>query len=75
MNKKRKAQIAAVITQLEGCIDTLNDINFDETYARDNIPENLQGGEAYSQSEDCSDVIEDATDSIRDAIDSLRETT
>ena len=47
MNKERKARIQEVITKINGCADDLDSIKFDEDYARENIPENLQGGDAY----------------------------
>lgn len=73
MNKERRQRIQKVITQLRGCADELEDINFDETLARDNTPENLQGGEAYCASEDCSDKIEDAISDVRQAASTLEE--
>ncbi len=75
MNKERKARIQEVITKINGCADDLSDIKFDEDYARDNIPENLQGGDAYCTSEDCSDKIEDAISDLRQVASDLGEIT
>lgn len=73
MNKERKKQIQKIIIQLNCCSGNLEDINFDESFARDNIPENLQEGESYRKSADCSDIIEDAISDIRSAVSSLEE--
>ena len=75
MNKTRKTQIKEVITKINGCADDLSDIKFDEDYARENIPENLQGGDAYCTSEDCSDKIEDAISDLRQVASDLGEIT
>ncbi len=73
MNRKRRAKIREVIAKINGCADDLDDIKFDEDYARDNTPENLQGSDAYCTSEDCSDKIEDAISDIRQAASTLEE--
>lgn len=73
MNKTRKTRIQKIITQLNGCSDDLEDVKFDEDFARDSIPENLQGGDTYCTSEDCSDKIEDAISDIRQAVSTLEE--
>ena len=46
-------------------------IKEDEDEARDNIPEPLQNGDAYCESEECSDKIEDAISGIKDVVESL----
>jgi hypothetical protein len=44
-----------------------------ETYAMNNIPENLQESERFSKMEDCTDFMEDALQSIREAQSSLND--
>ena len=53
------------------CSSDLDKIKDEEDDARDNIPENLQSGETYETSEECSDVMSDALDNINDAIENL----
>jgi len=73
VNRERRKRINKVIATINGCADELDDIKFDEDYARENTPENLQGGDAYCTSEDCSDKIEDAISDIRQAASTLEE--
>ncbi len=73
MNRTRKTRIKKVITTINGCADELDDIMFEEDLSRDNTPLNLQGGDAYCTSEDCSDIIEDAISDLRQAAKTLEE--
>lgn len=73
MNKNRRTRIKGIITRMNGLADELEDVKFDEDLARDNTPENLQGSDAYCDSEDCSDKIEDAISDIRQAVSTLEE--
>ncbi len=73
MNKQRRQRIKEVITQLETCADNLETVKSDEDEARENIPENLQDGEAYCTSEECSDKIEEAMSDIRAVIENLED--
>lgn len=73
MNKQRRQKIKEVITQLETCADNLEAVKSDEDEARENIPENLQDGEAYCTSEECSDKIEEAMSDIRAVIENLED--
>ena len=45
----------------------------EEEEYRDNIPENMQGGERYEQAEAACDALSEAVDSISPAIDSINE--
>lgn len=71
MNKERRTKLKNAIGGLQKCYDDLDSIKYDEDEARENIPENLQGGDAYSESEQCSDTIEDALSDLQGVIDSL----
>lgn len=73
MNKDRRKRIQEIITQLNTCSDNLSSIKDEEDFTRDNIPENLQGGEAYCVSEECSDKIDDALSDIQQAVGTLEE--
>lgn len=71
MNVKRRKKIKDVIKRLNDCKDDLESIKGDEDEARDNIPEPLQNGDTYCESEECSDKIEDAISDIKDVVESL----
>lgn len=73
MNKQRRGAIQDAISKLEDCKDLLSSVKDEEDEARENMPENLEGSEAYSFSEDCSDNIEEAISSVEEAIDTLGE--
>ena len=71
MNKTRRNKLKEIISALQTCYDDLNSLKDDEDYARENVPENLQGSEAYTASEGSSDTMEDALSDIQGVIDSL----
>lgn len=73
MNKERRQRIKEIIVKINGCANELSDIKFDEDYARDNIPENLQNSATYTESEDCSDKLDDAISDIQQAASTLEE--
>lgn len=73
MNRERRKRISKVIATISGCADELDDIKYDEDYARESTPENLQGSDAYCTSEDCSDKIEDAISDLRQAASTLED--
>ena len=73
MNDKRRKRISEVVARLESCSTDLESIKDEEDETRDNIPENLQNGDRYCESEECSDKIDDAISDIRSAIDGLGE--
>ena len=76
MNNKRRKEIKSCIVALcktnsniDVVLETLNDILMDEDYYRDNMPENLQGGIRYEESEEASDYLNDAISYLTDALD------
>lgn len=71
MNKERRNRVARIVNTLSPCVEELEEVKNDEDASRESIPENLQGGERYEQSEECSDTLEDAIDNLRDVIDCL----
>ena len=75
MNKHRRKAIYNCIKLLSSQDPDLESIEYDitsileeEDEYRDNMPENLQGGERYSDSEAASDSLNDAILYIQDAI-------
>lgn len=71
MNKVRRKSLQEIIDKLEGLMGEVESIQ-EEEY-RDNIPENMQGGERYEQADAACDALSEATDSISAAIDSINE--
>ncbi len=71
MNKTRRKKIDDVKGKLNACISELEVIRDEEDQTRENIPENLQDGEAYCLSEECSDKIDDAISDIQGAVSNL----
>ena len=76
MNNKRRKEIKSCIVALcktnsniDVVLENLNDILMDEDYYRDNMPENLQGGIRYEESEEASDYLNDAISYLTDALD------
>lgn len=73
MNRERRRKIRSVVKRLGSCANDLSAIKDDEDEARENMPENLQGGEAYCTSEEMSDKIDDALSDMQEAIDTLAD--
>lgn len=73
MNRERRNRLRTVIKRLGSCADDLSVIKDDEDEARENTPENLQGGEAYCVSEEISDKIDNALSDIQEAVDTLED--
>lgn len=71
MNNERRKRIREVITQLNGCSSSLESIRDDEDDSRDSTPENLQNGEVYCFSEECSGKLEDAISDIQGVVENL----
>lgn len=74
MNSKRKARVQSVIGRIIECADALSTIREEEDDARDNMPENLEGSEMYSHSEECSEAIDTAESSLREVAQELEDT-
>lgn len=73
MNNIRRKEIREIIDELEtlaGKLDDLyswlDELKSEEEEYRDNIPENLQGGIRYEESEEASDNMEYASDALYD---------
>ncbi len=73
MNKERRTQIKQLTNELEDIKTKLKYISRKEEGILDNIPENLQGTDRYSESENAIDVLDDVVDDLESAIESLNE--
>lgn len=66
MNKQRRKQIEKLEEQFQALIQELEEILNDEQEYLDSIPENLQGGERYSNSENAIAELEEAKQYFED---------
>lgn len=73
MNKERRTQIKKLTNELEDVKTKLKYISRKEEGILDNTPENLQGTDRYSESENAIDVLDDVVDNLESAIESLNE--
>ena len=73
MNKERRTQIKKLTNELEDIKTKLKYILRKEEGILDNTPENLQGTDRYSESENAIDVLDDVVDDLESAIESLNE--
>lgn len=73
MNRERRKKIKEIAGKLKECSTDLSFVKDEEDEARENIPENLQDGEAYCTSEEYSDKIEDAISDLDAVVESLED--
>lgn len=73
MNKERRTQIKKLTNELEDVKTKLKYILRKEEGILDNTPENLQGTDRYSESENEIDVLDDVIGDLESAIESLNE--
>lgn len=71
MNKVRRKNLQSIIDRLEDIKADLEEITYEEEEYRDNIPENLQGGEKYERADEVCDSLNDAADTLNEVIDSI----
>lgn len=71
MNKQRREQIEKLSEQLSAIKYKIDNVLSDEIDYHDNVPENMQSGERYEQSETAIDNLESAMSYCDDAISAL----
>ena len=78
MNKQRRKTIYEINTRLEALqgemeslLDDIQAVIDEETEYRDNIPENMQGGERYEVADSACDSLQSAYDALENAKDNL----
>ena len=71
MNKPRRKNLQGIIDQLEELKSSIEDLMSEEEEYRDNMPENMQGGERYEAAEMACDNLSDAVSNLEDAISSI----
>ena len=84
MNKLRRKDLREITDQLETLQELLQELQESlcegldlliigavASFARDNMPENLQGSEKYERADEACSNLSDAYDSLQDAIDNI----
>ena len=71
MNRNRRKQLAEVNSMLSRAVSIVESVCEDEQDCLDNMPENLQFSDRYSDMEDAISNMEDAIESINSAIESV----
>jgi len=76
-NARRKAiseiagKLSTVKEEIESLMQDVEDIKSEEEEYRDNIPENMQGGEKYEAAENAVENLEEAYSCLDDIVGSL----
>jgi len=71
MNKARRKSLQSLADRLEEIKSALEDLQAEEEEYRDNMPENMWGGERYEKAEDAISNMEDAVSSLEDVLSSI----
>jgi len=74
MNEPRRKRIREAVSYLEKARDMIDNVRDDELDAMDNMPENLQYSDRYSEMEDKVYSLGDAMERIDDAMTCLDAT-
>lgn len=73
LNNKRRTRLRSIEEDLGRVLNLLNSIYDEEQDCMDNVPENLQDSERYSNMEACVEALSDAVYNLEEAIDSIKE--
>lgn len=73
LNNKRRTRLRSIEEDLGRVLNLLNSIYDEEQDCMDNVPENLQDSERYSDMEACVEALSDAVYNLEEAIDSIKE--
>lgn len=68
MNKDRRKRLRLIVDQGNQLLEDLRAIQEEEQDALDNIPENLQGTDRYTDMETAAELLEEAADNLEDLI-------
>lgn len=71
MNKNRKNELINLNEQIEVLKSRLEDILNEEQEYYDNVPENMQSGERYENSENAISEMESAISSLDEAMENI----
>lgn len=73
LNNKRRTRLRSIEEDLGRVLNLLNSIYDEEQDCMDNVPENLQDSERYSNMEACVEALSDAVYNLEEAMDSIKE--
>lgn len=71
MNKQRRVKITNVIIKLSAIAEEFNAVYEEEESVYDNMPENLQGSQRYTDMETALEFMDSARDDLASAFESL----
>lgn len=73
LNNKRRTRLRGIEEDLGMALNLLNSIYDEEQDCMDNVPENLQDSERYSDMEACVEALSEAVYNLEEAMDSIKE--
>lgn len=73
MNKEKRNDLLSAIKLLENAKNVVERVRDREQDCLDNMPENLEGSERYTNMETAIDLMDSAVDAIDEACDSIGE--
>lgn len=73
LNNKRRTRLRSIEEDLGRVLNLLNSIYDEEQDCMDNVPENLQDSERYSNMEACVEALSDAVYNLEEAMDLIKE--
>ena len=71
MNKQRRSKLTEAIGHIDSALQIISDVRDDEQDALDNMPENLQSSDRYSEIENAVDTMDEAIDELENISDRL----
>lgn len=75
MNKSQRKQLEELLDKITELQEQVEFIRNEEQEKLDNMPENLQGGERYSQMENAISCLDDAVSNLQSAYDDIQSST
>ena len=73
LNAGRRKKLTVAIDHLREASNIVDQIKDEEQYSLDNMPENLQESERYSNMEEAVDALDDALVSINEAFEHVED--
>ena len=67
MNKKRRASISEALFLIDNALKIVSRVNMDECNSLENIPDNLQSSDIYTESESAVESLSSAEEYLSDA--------
>jgi hypothetical protein len=71
VNKLRRKALRDIQSKIANVKDVLEEIMMEEEEYRDNIPENLQGSERYTNADEACEFLCEAVSRLEEAVESI----